>query len=141
MNGYIETYRGMVTAWNCDHQGHMNTVQYYAMFDQAGWHMLTRAGYDNERLRADKRGFVDVRAELAFIDEMIVNDPVLIESGVRKIGNSSLTYHSRMYRGDGGDPVATATTTTVHFDLEARAKTPIPDDMRPRFEALLVDEG
>jgi acyl-CoA thioester hydrolase len=141
MTGYIETYRGMVTAWHCDHQGHMNTVQFHAMFDQAGWQMLTQAGYGAARLRADNRGFVDVRMELEYLGEMLVGDPVVIDSGVVKLGSTSLTYRSRMYRGNGGDIVATATCTTVHFDLDKRAKTPIPDDLRPAFAALQVAEA
>ena len=139
MSNFIETYRGMVTTWNCDHQGHMNTVQFYAMFDQAGWQLLTQSGYGAERLRRDQRGFVDVRMELEYLGEMLVGDPVVIESGVVKLGNTSMTYYSRMRRGNQGEIVSTATCTTVHFDLAARAKTPIPDDIRPAFEALIVD--
>lgn len=140
MTGAIETYRGMVTAWHCDHQGHMNTVQFHAMFDQAGWQLLTQAGYGAARLRAERRGFVDVRMELDYLGEMLVGDPVVIDGGVVKLGTTSLVYRSRMRRGDGGEITATATCTTVHFDLDTRTKTPIPDDLRPAFHALLLSD-
>ncbi len=139
MPGYIETYRGMVTSWHCDHQGHMNTVQFHAMFDQAGWQLLTQAGYGAERLRVDKRGFVDVRMVLEYGGEMTVGDPVVIDSGVIKLGTTSLTYRSRMRRGNDGEIVSTATCTSVHFDLDNRVKTAISDDLRPAFEALMVE--
>ena len=29
---------------HCDHYGHMNVRQYAAFFDDAGWHILSRAG-------------------------------------------------------------------------------------------------
>lgn len=141
MDGYIETYRGMVTAWHCDHQGHMNTVQFHGMFDQAGWQLLTQAGYGAERLRRENTGFVDVRMVLEYLGEMLVGDPVVIESGVLKLGTTSLTYYSRMRRGNQGQIVSTATCTAVHFDLQGRTKTPIPDDIRPALEALRVDDG
>ena len=140
MGGWIETYRGMVTAWHCDHQGHMNTVQYYAMFDQAGWHMIQRSGVRRERLEAERLGFVDVRMELDFIGEMMVNDPVLIECGVAKIGNTSLTYVSRMMNVATGEIVSRGRCTTVCFDLAERVKKAIPDDIRAGLEALLVGE-
>jgi acyl-CoA thioester hydrolase len=140
LSGYIETYRGMVTNWHCDHQGHMNTVQFHAMFDQAGWQLLTQAGYGAARLRQEKRGFVDVRMVLEYLGEMMVNDPVVIESGVLRLGTTSLTYRSRMRRGNDGDIVSTATCTTVHFDLDARKKAPFPADLREAFEALSVPE-
>jgi len=141
MAGWIETYRGMVTTWHCDHQGHMNTVQYYAMFDQAGWHMIQRSGMRRERLEAEHTGFVDVRMELDFIGEMMVNDPVLIESGIEKIGTTSLTFRSRMTNPSTGEVVARGRCTSVCFDLAARAKRPIPDDIRAGMEALLVGES
>ena len=141
MAGWIETYRGMVTAWHCDHQGHMNTVQYYGMFDQAGWHMIQRSGVRRERLEAEHMGFVDVRMELDFLGEMVVNDPVLIESGIEKVGNSSITFRSRMKNAATGEIVARGRCTTVCFDLQARRKQAIPDDIRAGFEALLVADG
>lgn len=139
MTGYIETYRGMVTTWHCDHQGHMNTVQFHAMFDQAGWHLIARAGLTRERMARERRGFADVSMELAYLGEMLAGDPVVIESGVARIGTTSVTYHSRMINVDSGDITATATCTTVHFDLESRRKEPIPADLRASFERLLVE--
>lgn len=140
MAGWIETYRGMVTNWHCDHQGHMNTVQYYGMFDQAGWHMIQRSGVRRARIEAENMGFVDVRMELDFIGEMMVNDPVLIESGIEKIGTTSFTYRSRMTNPSTGEVVARGRCTTVCFDLAARAKQAIPDDIRAGMETLLVGE-
>lgn len=140
MSGWIETYRGMVTAWHCDHQGHMNTVQYYGMFDQAGWHMIQRSGVRRERLEAEHTGFVDVRVELDFIGEMMVNDPVLIESAVVKIGNTSFSYVSRMTNAATGEVVSKARTITVCFDLDKREKKVLPDDVRAGLEARLVTE-
>jgi len=141
MAGWIETYRGMVTTWHCDHQGHMNTVQYYGMFDQAGWHMIQRSGVRRERLEAEGIGFVDVRMELDFIGEMMVNDPVLIESGVEKVGNTSLTLRSRMKNAATGEIVSRARCTTVCFDLGKREKKVLPDDIRAGLQALLVPDG
>ncbi len=140
MNGWVETHRCMVTAWDCDHQGHMHAVRYYAMFDQAGWHMIQRAGASRARIDADGIGFVDVRVELDFIAETVVNDPVLIESGVEKIGQSSLTYRSRMSNPTSGQITARARCTTVCFDLAARRKRPIPADIRAGLEKLLPGE-
>ena len=139
MGGFIETYRGMVMAWHCDHQGHMNTVQFHGMFDQAGWHMIARSGLTRERLHRERRGFVDIRMELAYLGEMLAGTPVLIESGVTKVGTTSLTYHSRMSNVDTGEVTATATCTTVYFDLDKRQKEPLPADLRAAFETLKVD--
>ena len=44
MKGFIETYRGVVYPWHCDHQGHLNTMHYVGMFDMAFWHHLSALG-------------------------------------------------------------------------------------------------
>jgi len=140
MTGWIETHRNVVTAWDCDHQGHMNTVKYYEKFDVAGWHMIQRSGATRTRLEADGTGCVDVRMELDFIGEMMVNDLLLIESGVEKIGNTSFTFRHRMTNVNTGEVVARGRCTTVYFDLAKRSKTPLPDDIRAGLEALLIDD-
>ena len=140
MGGWIETHRSMVTAWDCDHQGHMNAVQYYAKFDMAGWHMIQRSGVTRERLEADNLGFVDVRVEIDFVGEMVVNDPLVIESGVEKLGNSSLTFRSTMRHATTGAVTARLRCTTLCFDLAERVKKRIPDDIRAHLEPLVVGD-
>ncbi len=140
MCGWIETHRNVVTAWDCDHQGHMNTVKYYEKFDVAGWHMIQRSGAQRQRLDDEGTGFVDVRMELDFIGEMMVNDPLLIESGVEKVGDTSFTFRHRMTNVNTGEIVALGRCTTVHFDLVKRASKTIPDDIRKGLEALLISE-
>ena len=138
MGGWIETHRNVVTAWDCDHQGHMNTVRYYEKFDVAGWHMIQRSGARRERLDAEGIGFVDVRMELDFIGEMMANDPFLIESGVERIGDTSFTFRSRMANVNTGGIVARGRCATVCFDLAKREKKPLPDDIRAGLRALLI---
>ncbi len=116
----------------------MNTVQYYAKFDQAGWQMIQRMGAQRQRLDRENRGFVDVRVELEFLDEMVVNDPVLIECGIERIGSTSFTYVSRMRNVNTGRITSRGRCTTVHFDLKLRQKVPLPDDLRASLEAHLV---
>ena len=140
MGEWIETHRSMVTAWDCDHQGHMNTVQYYAKFDQAGWHMIQRSGITRERLESEGLGFVDVRVEIDFIAEMLVNDPLMIESGIEKLGRSSVTFRSRMRNVTTGTVTARARCTTLCFDLGNRVKKSIPDDIRILLERLTITD-
>ena len=33
MGKLIETHRGVIYPWQCDHQGHLNTAQYVGIFD------------------------------------------------------------------------------------------------------------
>ncbi|MDE0241422.1 MAG: thioesterase family protein, partial [bacterium] len=115
-------------------------VQYYAKFDMAGWHMIQRSGVTRERLEADSLGFVDVRVEIDFVGEMVVNDPLVIESGVEKLGNSSLTFRSTMRHATTGAVTSRLRCTTLCFDLVERVKKTIPDDIRARLEPLVIGD-
>ena len=45
MGRYLETFRGWVTAWECDTAEHFTTVYYFDRFSQATIRMLAALGY------------------------------------------------------------------------------------------------
>ena len=135
----IETYRGMVYPWQCDHQGHMTTQHYVAMFDQAGWHLLSALDLNPEVLAADGRGYVDVKHTIEYLAEQRVGSLVFVESGLRRVGGSSLTAVHWLRNARDRTLSATCEMVTVHFDLVARVKLPIPEDIRSRLAIRLVE--
>jgi len=141
MSGYIETFRGVVYPWHCDHQGHMNTMHYVGMFDQAFWHHMSALGFTRDYMARCHSGFVDVRDTIEYKAEQGVGSLVVIESGLLKIGNTSMTALHRMRNIETGELAATSEKISVYFDLEARSKTPFPTDLRPNMEANIVDPG
>ena len=52
MSGMIETYRGAVYPWHCDHMGHMNVMWYVGKFDEATWNLFAHLGLTAAFLRA-----------------------------------------------------------------------------------------
>jgi acyl-CoA thioester hydrolase len=140
MGDYIETYRAVVYPWHCDHQGHMTTMHYVGMFDAAFWHLLSACGFDRAYLAEHGTGFVDVRDTIEYRAEQEVGSLVHIESGITKVGNTSVTGYHRMLNSETREIAATSEKITVYFDLNARQKLPFPDDLRARIEANLVDK-
>jgi acyl-CoA thioester hydrolase len=138
MSGYIETYRGMVYPWHCDHQGHMTIMHYVGMFDAAFWQLMSAQGFTRAYMAERETGFADVRNIVDYIAELPVATPVMIESGLLKVGNTSVTSFSRMRDSETGELAATAEGITVYFDLKARSKTPLPADLKSAMEANLV---
>ena len=43
-DGLVETYRGTVYPWHCDHMGHMNVMWYVGKFDEATWNLFALLG-------------------------------------------------------------------------------------------------
>ena len=40
MSAMLETYRGAVYPWHCDHMGHMNVMWHVGKFDEATWNLF-----------------------------------------------------------------------------------------------------
>ncbi len=70
---------------------------------------------------------------------MPVGARIVIESGLLKVGRSSITALHIMRDADTGETAATSEKITVYFDLAARQSAPLPDDMRAALEAFLVE--
>ena len=88
MKGFIETYRGVVYPWHCDHQGHLNTMHYVGMFDMAFWHHLSALGFTRAYMQEQGTGFVDVKDTIEYKAEQPVGSLLVIESGLLRMGNT-----------------------------------------------------
>ncbi len=139
MGNYIETFRAVVYPWHCDHQGHMTTMHYVGMFDAAFWHLLSAAGFARAYMEERGTGFVDVRDTIEYRAEQPVGSLIVIESGITRFGNTSVTGFHRMLNPETGDLAATSEKITVYFDLNARQKIAFADEERARLEAIIVE--
>ena len=59
----IETYRGAVYPWHCDHMGHMNVMWYVGKFDEATWNLFAAMGVTAAFLKENQRGMAAGPAE------------------------------------------------------------------------------
>ncbi len=130
----LTTYVGVAHPWMCDTMGHMNVRHYAAMFDDASFQLLGHiAGVETE----SGRGWADVRSEVEYKHETKAGALITIRSRVIKLGRSSVTFEQIMSGTLDGIVHAINRTTTVRFDLGARAAIALEPDARARAEALL----
>lgn len=138
MSGYIETLRTVVYPWHCDHQGHMTTMHYVGMFDAAFWHLFSAQGFTRAYLAERDTGFADVHDTVAYLAELPAGSLLAVESGILKVGTSSVVSFSRMRETETGRLAATSEKVSVYFDLAARRKLPLPADLKAVMEEGLV---
>ena len=123
MSGIGITYRGMVHQWNCDHMGHMNVMWYVGKFDEATWNFAAITGMTAQYLREAGRGMAAVEQRIAYRREALVGDIIVIKSAALEIKPKSIRFVHEMFRGDGGDHLATMIAVGVHIDAVARKAT------------------
>ncbi len=140
-------WRTATTRWaDDDVYGHMNNATYFELIDTAvNAHLLEATGADIRRLPA-----VGVVAEVScrYFAEIGFPDPVDLGLVVERVGRSSVVYRVGLFQGEPtDDQPANAEGRFVHVYVDntapggQRPAVPIPAELRPVVEALLLPPG
>ena len=70
-SGLIETYRGAVYPWHCDHMDHMNVMWYVGKFDEATWNLFAAMGVTAAFLKENQRGMAAVQQNITYRRELL----------------------------------------------------------------------
>ena len=133
----LETYRGTVYPWQCDHMGHMNVMWYTGKFDEASWNLLALMGLSTRALREQGSAMVAVEQHLQYKKELFAGDVVRIDSRVLEVGAKSIRFVHEMRDGVTGELCATSELVGVHIDAQARKSRPLPEATAARARELL----
>ena len=132
-----ELSRGIVMPAHCDVYGHMNVRHYAALFDDAGWHMLAKAGVSLSELQGKGLGSVVATLTIDFHHELTAGQLTLVSGAVTRVGDKSYSYELRLFASDSMTHCATQKTVEVCFDTAARRSAPLPEDVKARLAAQL----
>jgi acyl-CoA thioesterase FadM len=137
--GPVASGLSRVKPWEAGEAGRLSLFGFVDRFSTANLVNMNAAGMSSTYMRAEKRGFAtfETRMEL-FAPMPAVGDGVAIASGMIEIGKSSVRILHEMRLSQGGRRVARFYQAGVHFDLEARRSTPLPDALRARARGLLI---
>jgi acyl-CoA thioester hydrolase len=133
-----ELHRTIVMPAHCDAYGHMNVRHYAAMFDEAGWHILARAGVSLSSLRSLGLGSVVANLTIDFHHELTAGQLVLVTGAFTRAGQKSFAYEMRLHEVDSMTHCATQKTIEVCFDTARRASAPLPAEIRAAIQRQVV---
>jgi acyl-CoA thioester hydrolase len=125
----------ITTRWeDNDVYGHVNNVVHYSWFDTAvnGW-LMRATGTDIRMLPAI--GLV-VETACRFLAELSFPDEVEVGIGLRRLGNSSVTYRLAAFGGHSETPASLGRFVHVYVDRKTHRTTPVPDEIRSALAAL-----
>jgi acyl-CoA thioester hydrolase len=135
----IETYRGAVYPWHCDHVGHMNVMFYVGKFDEATWNFFAALGVTPTFLRENRRGMAAVDQRIAYQRELHAGDIVAVRSGVLEVRDKVIRFVHEMRNAETQEVSAITMLTGVHMDTVARKSCPFSDSVITRARAAMVD--
>lgn len=137
MSGLIETYRGTVYPWQCDHMGHMNVMWYVGKFDEATWNLFALVGITPSLLRTQNRGMAAVQQNIGYRRELNAGDVVMVRSAVLEVRDKVLRFVHEMRNAESGDIAAVCELTGVHIDTVARKSCPFPPAVLARGREMI----
>ena len=135
----VDTYRGAVYPWHCEHMGHMNVMWYIGKFDEATWTYLSLLGLTPTFLRDTARGMAAVEQRIAYQRELVAGDVVAVRSGTLEIRERVIRFVHEMRNATSGEVAAIVMNTAVHLDTVARKAAAFPDDVRAAARAHVVE--
>jgi len=137
MSERVETYRGTVYPWHCDHMGHMNVMWYVGKFDEATWNLFARIGLGALVLREQGSAMVAVDQHLQYKMELFAGDVVRVDSEVLEVRERSIHFLHEMWNAATGELCATSRLVGVHIDSHTRKSRPFPEQVAARAKQLL----
>lgn len=137
----VETYRGIVYPWHCDHMGHMNVMWYTGKFDEATWNLFGALGLTPTYMREQGRGMVALEQNIVYKRELMAGDLVLVRSQVLEVRPKVLRFRHEMFRSEADELAATSEMVGAHFDRSARRAVALPEDVASRAREMIVQPG
>lgn len=135
----LETYRGAVYPWHCDHMDHMNVMWYVGKFDEATWNFFSHLGMTAGLMRANGRGMAAVDQRIAYQRELHAGDTVAIRTGVLEVREKMIRFFHEMRNGETGEISAVTQLVGVHIDTLARKSCALPQSFVARARELVVE--
>ena len=135
--GWVETYRGAVYPWHCDHMGHMNVMWYVGKFDEATWNLFASIGLTPAFLRDNARAMGAVQQDITYQRELLAGDVVAVRSGILEMRDKVAKFVHEMRQAQTGVVAAVCVLTAVHMDSKARKSTAFPAEILARGRQLL----
>ena len=136
MSAMVETYRGAVYPWHCDHMGHMNVMWYVGKFDEASWNLLATIGVTSALLRDQGRAIAGVQQNISYRRELLAGDTVAVRSGILEVREKVVRFVHEMRNAVTGEIAAVCELTAVQIDAKSRKSSPFPAEVLARAREL-----
>lgn len=132
--GYRHWDQTQIRWSDTDLVGHVNNLAFGAYCELGRAHFMSRIA---NQTALDGPLFVLARLTIDFVQEMHWPGMVDIGTGVISLGNTSMTLGNGIFLD--GTCRGTGQATMVYIDRTVRKPTPIPEELRARFQEFALE--
>jgi acyl-CoA thioesterase FadM len=137
-NGFVPTARDRVKPIDLGPDGNFTLAAFVHRFTAACMQGLAAIGATAAYLEAERKGFSTFELALQVSGVPRLGSPVLVETGILHLGNSSVRFLHRMSDPVDGRELARLGQFGVQLDLDTRRPAALPEALRTAAARLLV---
>lgn len=136
-DGFVDTYRGLVHAWECDRFGLLTASGVMARFSYAVWHVGAAVGVGPAFYR-DGNVTAGLYYHLRYHHQVHVGDALTMVSALVEHSDRRHRFLHKLYDVTTGALVASDDTMGINIDPKTRRPIPWPDDVAAKSRTLQV---
>jgi acyl-CoA thioesterase FadM len=138
LEGFVPTGRDRVKPSDLDADGNLALAAFVHRFTTANIQALAAIGGTSSYMQAERRGYSTFELVLNVTTPPRLGVPLLVETGLVHLGNSSIRFVHRMCDPVSRSEFARLGQFGVLLDLDARRPAPLPEVLRSAAARLLV---
>jgi acyl-CoA thioester hydrolase len=138
---FIPTVRDRIKPVDLDSSGRLALAASVHRFTAGSIQALSAIGATSDYLKTERRGYSTFELALRVTGSPQSGDPVLVETGIVHLGNSSIRFVHRMCDPESGTEYARLGQFGVQLDLDTRRPAALPERLRAAATRLLVPVG
>lgn len=130
---HLHASRFRARSYELDSYRHLNNGVYVSWFEQGRLEWLQSLGFSYDGFADREEWFVVARTEVDFRAPLHIDEEVVLETSVERLGRTSVTFRQRMRRAHGGrphEPLVCEALTVMVFTGPGGGAIPIPEDVR-----------
>jgi acyl-CoA thioester hydrolase len=139
VNGWLETYRGIVYRWEVDHNDHLTVAFYFAHLGDATLCLLDALGLGPAYTRRRRNVCVTADCYVRYVRELRVGDILHVVSGVIAVERDALVLGHKVFNSETGEVCTTVEHRLCHVDTQRRAARPFAAAQRRAAEQRRVE--
>src|SRR5439155_23635728 len=136
--GFIPTARDRVKPMDLDADGNFALAVFVHRFTAGCVQALAAIGATASYIEAERKGYSTFELALRVTGLPRLGNPVLVETGIVHLGNSSIRFMHRMRDPIDGSEFARLGQFCVQLDLDTRRPAALPEVLRAAATRLLV---
>ena len=137
-DGFVATARDRIKPMELDAGGKLTLAAFVHRFTAGSIQGLAAIGATSSYMQAERRGYSTFELALLITGSPQSAAPVLVETGIAHLGNSSIRFVHRMSDPVSGTEYARLSQFEVQLDLDTRRPAALPERLRAAAARLRV---